>query len=340
MFFKDSTMPKCIYCLSNKNISSFSKTEHVIPQSFGKFKDNNLTLNRLVCDDCNLYFSKHLELYLGRDTYEGSVLRYQFNIKNDDEFKTLGKRSKLIEKINEGDFKGTFATREYSKKENKIKLKPLPQIGFLNAGNNNYTYYLLDNIPDKKQLENEHFDLKKPAAIKVISLDSSIANKILQDKGLGFVKKGTFRMQKGENDKIEMEVSGTIDDTIFRAIAKISFNYLAYWNQDVDFLLHKDFDTIRNFILHGDKPSYDLFRVDQGSILGDESVNGKVRLLGHIITVNWAKDNSSIISKVSLFNWITYSICLAKYYTAAYRNIKKGHFFNLADMRILELGTE
>jgi len=61
---------KCIYCLEDKPSDSFKKTEHVLPQSFGKFK-NNLTLNKIVCDTCNQYFGDNLELPLGRETLEG-----------------------------------------------------------------------------------------------------------------------------------------------------------------------------------------------------------------------------------------------------------------------------
>ena len=61
---------KCIYCLEDKPETSYKKVEHVIPQSFGVFK-NNFTLNKVVCDDCNNYFGDNLEIDLARDTYEG-----------------------------------------------------------------------------------------------------------------------------------------------------------------------------------------------------------------------------------------------------------------------------
>ena len=44
--------------------------EHVIPQSFGKFATKTPTL-KCVCDECNAYFSKELDLLLARDTLEG-----------------------------------------------------------------------------------------------------------------------------------------------------------------------------------------------------------------------------------------------------------------------------
>jgi protein-arginine kinase activator protein McsA len=70
----------CIYCLENKNESSFQHTEHVIPRAFGTF-EQNLTLNRIVCDDCNQYFGDNIELYLGRDSLEG-ISRYHYGIRS------------------------------------------------------------------------------------------------------------------------------------------------------------------------------------------------------------------------------------------------------------------
>ena len=81
---------KCIYCLEEKPSDYFKKTEHVLPQSFGRFK-NNFTLNKVVCDDCNKYFGDHLEISLGRDTFEG-MSRFEHKIKKPKDFKSPGKK--------------------------------------------------------------------------------------------------------------------------------------------------------------------------------------------------------------------------------------------------------
>ena len=48
----------------------FRWVEHVIPQGFGRFGSDTPTLD-CVCDDCNAYFGRELDLLLMRDTYEG-----------------------------------------------------------------------------------------------------------------------------------------------------------------------------------------------------------------------------------------------------------------------------
>jgi hypothetical protein len=74
-------------------------------------------------------------------------------------------------------------------------------------------------------------------------------------------------------------------------------------------------------------------------ILGDEPVEGK-RRLGHLITLDWSNNKLSIASQVSLFNWMTYLVLLAKDYKGnkgKQFNIRKGNFFNIADNEIIEL---
>ena len=76
---------KCIYCLEDKPQLFFSGVEHVIPQSFGVFR-NNFTLVTIVCDACNKYFGDNLDIALARDTYEGG-LRFEHNVTDPKDFK-------------------------------------------------------------------------------------------------------------------------------------------------------------------------------------------------------------------------------------------------------------
>ena len=71
----------------------YTRAEHVLPQSFGKFRQN-MTLRNVVCDVCNQYFGDNLETYLGRDTFEGQ-LRFKHGVRNADEFKSVGLESRI-----------------------------------------------------------------------------------------------------------------------------------------------------------------------------------------------------------------------------------------------------
>src|SRR5580700_6448578 len=65
----------CIYC---KSTAPRTKREHVMPQALGTFAQN-WTLD-CVCDDCNHFFSRELELALGRDSAE-AFLRIDCGVK-------------------------------------------------------------------------------------------------------------------------------------------------------------------------------------------------------------------------------------------------------------------
>ena len=181
---------KCIYCVEDKPLSSFTKIEHVIPQSFGLFK-NNFTLRNIVCDDCNQYFGNHLEIAMARDTFEGAS-RFEFNLKSADEFKSLGKRSRMIIKIAEGECKGVYAYREYSQEQNKIIIKPVPQIGFLKNESAGYEYFLLDQIPLKSYLDENEFDYtrRRVSALRVAGSGSAMMIRIIWTSLVVYNKRG------------------------------------------------------------------------------------------------------------------------------------------------------
>jgi len=326
-------MTKCIYCLENKPESSYTNTEHVIPQSFGVFK-NNFTLNKVVCNDCNKYFGENLELDLARDSCEGQS-RFEFSVKATNDYKSYGKKSRLVIRVAEGPLKGLFVCREYSPGSNKIILKPLPQVGFKRPNSYEYDYYLLNEVPDKKDLEENEFDLTNPHGIRAFGMDMERLEDKLREKGISFNSGGEY-VPRHESSTLLCEIEGTIDRKIFRAISKVAFNYLAYW-QDSEFMYQKTFDTIRRYIRYGETALYPIVGVLNKPILADEK--GTRRRLGHIVTVNWAENNVSIVSQVSLFNWVKYTICLSRGYSGERRTIKKGHFFNTNNKEILELDT-
>lgn len=176
--------------------------------------------------------------------------------------------------------------------------------------------------------------MKHPKAIKAFGIDENQLEIVLREKNIQF-KHGGEIILPSTPQKLLCDVEGEIDRCIFRAIAKISFNYLAYW-QSSDFVYQSDFNNVRRFIRYGEKPVYPLVAVAQKPILADEPTEGK-RRLGHLVTLNWAIDQVSIVSQVSLFNWVTYIVCLSRNYSGERRDIRKGHFFNTKSKKIHEL---
>lgn len=315
--------------------SYFTKSEHVVPKSFGAFQDN-LTLLKTVCDKCNQWFGDNLEIALGRDTYEGE-LRFEYGLKSHGEFKSLGKKSRLLVRVEEGAFKGAHAYREYSESPGEIVLKPIPQVGFRKMGDSVYEYYLLDDLPAKQYFDDNGYELNQPGSIRIIpSTCQELFEKALSEKGFTFKPYQVVDPEHLDHDWL-CKVEGTIDDTILRAVAKICFNYLSYW-QGPEFMLDAGFDVMRRYIRYGGESQYPFIKIRQKPILADESVAGK-RRSGHLITVDWAADKQSVVAQISLFNSLTYSICLARGFSGEHRVIRKGHFFDPHNQQIFELGV-
>jgi len=328
-------MPRCIYCQEERSEDFYRRAEHVLPRSFGTFR-NNFIIRDIVCDPCNQYFGDALELVLARDSFEGHS-RFAHGVRNPEDFRPFGRNSRLIIRIAGGDFSGAYAYREYSQEAGDIVLRPFPQVGFLMDPSGRYEYFLLDEIPAERELHEKGFDSRHPMAIRGLAIDEAQLRGKLAEKGINFKCGGEIVPSQGSHTVL-CELEGTIDQNIFRTIAKIAFNYLAYW-QGPELLHEPSFDTARRFIRYGEQPSYRMVDVRQEAILADEPVAGQ-RRLGHLITTNWAQDRVSIMAQVALFNWVTYRVSLAREYPGERRDIRRGHFFNVANGEILELGAQ
>lgn len=322
---------ECIYCRQRRPESAYTKAEHVLPQSFGKFR-NNLTLIRSVCDDCNQFFGDYLELPLARDTVEGQS-RVDFEVKKPEEFRSPGPRTRLKVRIAEGPFKGAYAFRSYSKDVEGVQLKPVPQVGFRQMSTGDYSYFLLDDLPELAAIEDAQADLEHPEAIRAFGVSVDELSRRLAAKGIPFRNGGEIAPPEDE-ESLLCEIESTVDNTIKRAAAKIAFNYLAYWEGD-GFVLRPQFNPIRDFVRWGLDAPYPLVAMSGDSVLADETDK---RRLGHAVTLNWASDGVSIVAQLSLLAWFKYSVCLAREYDGERREISRGHFFNIADGEILKLG--
>lgn len=325
---------KCIYCQEEKSEEGFTRPEHVVPQSFGAFR-NNLTLRQVVCNSCNQFFGDNLEIALARDTLEGHS-RFAHGVREPTDFRPFGRNSRIVIRLTEGDLAGAYAYREYSSEVEEILLRPLPQVGFRRADSNHYEYFLLDELPERAELDVMGIAWDHPAAIRAVAVDETTLIDSLARLEIEFQSGGEL-VPPDDADSLLCEVEGTIDQIIFRAIAKIALNYLAYW-QGADLIHETHFDPIRRYVRFSEPAGYPLVILTEEPVLADEPIVGR-RRLGHLVTVSWAGDGRSIVSQISLFNWVTYRVSLAKDYPQATRDIRKGSFFNVSAGEILDLET-
>lgn len=303
-------------------------------QSFGKFEEN-LTLNGVVCDECNQYFGDTLELVLGRDTNEG-LARVQHGVKKPKEFKAL-RKGRVVLKVAEGPFKGCHAYVEYSQTAGQVQIFRFPQVGFLTLPSNAYEFFLLDEIPSLEDLRRKGFSNSTPRSILGVEVDADILGPLLAEKGISFRLDGYFDPGPPPAD-ILVEKSFTIDDMVRRAITKMAFNYLAKMH-GAQFALHPSFDGIRRFVRYGERPSFFLFDAVDEAILEGEPIEGP-RLLGNLVTLNVAIDGASLFAQVSLLNMLTYRVLLVPDFDGERpTDFSRGHYFDVSGHRIYQLGA-
>jgi hypothetical protein len=161
--------------------------------------------------------------------------------------------------------------------------------------------------------------------------------KQLNERGFQLDQGEPLPFNCGDGETVITEVKGTIDKIIFRGIAKIAFNYLAYIEGE-DFTLKVDFNDIRRFIRYGEEVT--VFRhviIQNKPILYDEQRLGIQETIGHIVTLSWNPSKTILVSHVTLFNKIIYKITLCKSFSGVYRPIKSGHHFNIESKNVTKL---
>lgn len=330
-------VPVCIYCLKEKPPTDFN-IEHVIPESFGAF-ENNFTLIKAVCWECNKYFGDKLELFLGRDTFEG-MLRFMQGAKAPKEFKFLNNRRILFRLSEDGPWKGAILKLGFSEEKNKIVVDAIKQVAFRKKDRSEWEFFEVEDIQSKDDLENKGFIVKGDRTLKMLFLSGKDKEEIeqqLQEKGFKISMEKTEDLPFDFNEKtVKVQIIGTIDRTIFRGIGKIAFNYLAY-HHGKDFALNENFNEMRDFVRYGMDRGFRPVIPHKSPILHYEKRFGIQETGGHIITLDWNARKTAIISQVTLFNEIVYQAILCRDFRGLYREISTGHHFDIESKKITML---
>lgn len=324
-------MPKCVYCCCEKPSSDFNR-EHVIPELLGTF-EQNLTLLNAVCRECNQYFGDNLEPVLAEGSVEG-IRRLEYKIKHPENVRHLKNERIKLKWLHSGEWYGVVM--RFIEKDDKLAVTLLPQIGFKHTSENAWKFYSKDELINSlKRLEQAHSNKTEIVVVADSEVEKKELIKILKKSKIGFIEKSDKPIPKPKENDQQIEILTSIDDLILRCVAKISFNYLIK-QQGSGFVFDSSFDPIRNFIRKGVKPSYELVVFDEKPLLRDDRPELR-QTNGHLVTINWTDDRMNIIGQVSPFNEIKYRISLARDYPGFWRNIRKGHHFNINSRKIEEL---
>ena len=328
---KGTRMRKCIYCLEDGEASAFS-TEHVLPKALGTFR-GNLTLPDCVCTDCNNYFGWNLDLFLTRDSIE-ALRRLQFGLKPLEEIRDLPLERLSFSVAQEGEWKGVRL--QLKVEDGELVVEPMPQVALAKKGRPGWVYLTEQELADEGQDIAKDVDAK--AGIRIFFPSDDVGDRLialLAARGITFEKKTELPPPPSEGGRVLQEITYRIDPIIRRAVAKIAFNYMAYVTGS-DFTYRPDFSVIRAFIRQGEAPDYPLVRETHEPILSSELPRWR-GTKDHLITLNWDPSGRHIIGQVSLFNEITYNILLARNFSGLWRDIQRGHRFDISEHRVKHL---
>lgn len=134
--------------------------------------------------------------------------------------------------------------------------------------------------------------------------------------------------------RVLVVIDAVIEDVLlYRAIAKINFNYLAY-KMSRDFVLQPIFDKTRAFIRQGSVSNILVKKIPPMKIFGDREEAARRR--GHVIAIELAADGTTIEGFVEFFGVMTYKVTLGRFGQLAIP-ISAGHYFDVMSKQVIPM---
>ena len=316
----------CIYCGST---ARRTKREHVMSQALGTF-EQNWTID-CVCDECNHFFSRELELALGRDSAE-AFLRVDFGVKplaTAEKFLNRRMRGTLNAP---GHFDGARVVMKPTEAGDGILPVPPPQVGFRRAGEG-WCYILERDLTEESLLKVTGGT--REVEVKVIGHGDDLPRLTQRLATLGFKFVETDRLLDqpiAAGASISVEHEFIVDTTLRRAAAKIAFNYAAKV-LGPGVMRRPDFDAVRRFVRFGEERET-LVTAQRISILvGAEAETTRT----HVCGLGWVAPRRELNAIVSLFNQVTYGIRMCRSESNEWASVTSQHLFDPIKRTITDL---
>jgi len=244
----------CIYCNGN-DPEKFAGREHVIPQAFGTFGSQTPVLN-CVCDDCNGYFGKELDLIHARDTLEG-LLRYKHGIFSSENRQQRRLRFTLADEDESGELVGAAVGGIDPTND---QLRPLiAQLRILNkrTGQNDIftrahlgTLALPDEIygaPGDRKLH-VFAPSKEDHEAFVRELNQAGFDIRLGEPEIFDIKP---KVDDDGRESLGVNIEGEVDNLHKRCLAKLLVNFGAYYLSDSE-IRKPEWDSVKRFVRYGE----------------------------------------------------------------------------------------
>lgn len=160
----------------------------------------------------------------------------------------------------------------------------------------------------------------------------------LREQGITFTKLEEFKAPAGlfDGGDVEVELTITVNKGIRRCVAKFVFNYLVY-ECGVPFGLRTDFDPIRRFIRYGEIGEEQLVVENIRPALTNWMTGGHL-VEEHVVAFAWVPPNGSdLVGRITLFNFISYNVMLARGYGGLVLPTPKGLRYDIRTRRVRPL---
>lgn len=319
---------RCIYC--KKDIKEDNKShEHVFPRSFGC--PDSWAMD-CVCIGCNNEFGRTIERYLASDSIEGLWRLQKLGSLSKKPIRQTRIQLNIPDEYKYGEFRGAIVYVDFSKRDSLL----LPPQVLIIDSQGNRKFFLIDDINEEVKKELQRKDKGYWVFANNINEQKTTIEKLKQ-AGVEFkpIKEVGFPAGLvGSDGKLEVAIEEIKDQVIFRAIAKIAFNYLAKV-KGADYALDARFDTVREYIKNGAKPNFNIVRIEKGHILAEET-NSEYFFEGHIFTIQTKGDD--IIGKVSLSNTFSfYYVVRLGELGPIWHDLKRGHAYSFEEDKIIPL---
>jgi len=321
-------MARCIYC---KRSGIRFVREHVIPRAFGSFGPKTMVLSVEVCIGCNRRLGRELDEILARDTFEATLRAEKLppRRRRKQRFKARRIVIRVPDDSEFGDFRGARMIIDWQTR----KLRPLNQVVVRNEKGR------LQSLSREEVLvaDERLFRDRPPGSVQVIGTSATVVKelqRILAAKGARFKTSEPVEVDPppaSRRSHVELEVEGLIDQAVWRAIAKIAFNYLAKM-RGAAYVLHERFDRIRAFIM-GEVREPALVRYSRRPILAGDSPHLR-SIEMHLVL--FERRGYALQGRVSLFNSFTYDVMLCPNLGLIYP-MKCGHAFDPIRKDVYEL---
>ena len=315
----------CIYCEETKPVTAFNR-EHVLPEAFGTYANNNFVLHGVVCQACNSYFDKELDRPLARDSKEG-LDRFAHGVVEPKRGRKVGTRVAVT--VRGGVLDGAPLKWEVDESGTQLKVNSPPQIGIGPSENGPFEWYRPDEVPPVETLR-----ARGTFYCVVGGMSSSDAAAFMTKHGIDAELPVELPDPRDADGTIGMTIEGVIDQRLRRAIAKISFNYFAYCYPDIMRL--EQYRRIRRYIRFDEKPETKPVSIIHKPIVG--GISAEKQILAHVIATRWDGPSHRTVAQVSLFEWVQYEVVLSsdKFVLPPWF-VDSGHAFNPAAKQIVPL---